>query len=682
MATSTKAKKPAAKKPSKKSAKRVYLDRHLIEQLMFGSGRVRRFTQDSPVLPDVWLEYAIDPSNFRQRLTRSTSDKDPRPAVNLLLTPFRGSPVGEVQKKLRDRIEATRKNAAWKVPVAHDPKANQRIIYNQSTVAATLYFEDLVRAVIPMTDWWKKLADKFNLDRLQNETLRHELARAVQDPEHIKPGIELLKVPPAVLWLVRVVGAIALVHRGKTLPAVFLDPKRGPAAAKDADWLVLVDEVAELMKGIGERDAPRLIFSIALNRVATPTVFSSRNSVKADAAERVFDISCKSIRWAIIDSGIDATHPAFCAPKPPPKDDAEKKKRAKAAADGDPFAERTTRVRGTYDFSLVQRLLDPAEDIEALVAERGSEISPDDLQKHIARLSDALSIGMSIDWGVLGPLLKVPHNKGYRIPKYDHGTHVAGILGGKWKRRKEDEEEPDADPNLFGICPDIELYDMRILDEDGQGDEFTVMAALQFVRWLNSTNDYVAVHGVNMSLSIPHDVTNYACGRTPVCEEAERVVSAGVVVVSAAGNQGYRRQTIDGITDESYNTISITDPGNADLVITVGSTHRGRPHTYGVSYFSSRGPTGDGRVKPDLVAPGEKIESALPNESSGVKDGTSMAAPHVSGAAALLMARYDELVGRPGRIKQILRDSATDLGRERYFQGAGMLDILRALQSV
>ena len=64
------------------------------------------------------------------------------------------------------------------------------------------------------------------------------------------------------------------------------------------------------------------------------------------------------------------------------------------------------------------------------------------------------------------------------------------------------------------------------------------------------------------------------------------------------------------------------------------------------------------------------------------KDGTSMAAPHVSGAAALLMARHDELIADPRRIKEILCSTATDLGRERYFQGSGMVDILRALQSV
>jgi subtilisin family serine protease len=222
-----------------------------------------------------------------------------------------------------------------------------------------------------------------------------------------------------------------------------------------------------------------------------------------------------------------------------------------------------------------------------------------------------------------------------------------------------------------------------VLDDNGVGDEFAVMNALQFVRHLNATNDFMAVHGVNLSLSIPHDISNYACGRTPVCDECERVVAAGVVVVAAAGNQGYRKYTTaEGQVTEGYNSISITDPGNAEQVITVGSTHRYRPHQYGVSYFSSRGPTGDGRLKPDLVAPGERIRGPLPGNTWGDRDGTSMAAPHVSGAAALLMARYSELVGQPRRIKQILTQSATDLGREKTFQGHGMLDVLRAFQSI
>jgi subtilisin family serine protease len=286
-----------------------------------------------------------------------------------------------------------------------------------------------------------------------------------------------------------------------------------------------------------------------------------------------------------------------------------------------------------------------------------------------------LRAGRTLDWTQLEPLvdisLRADGTGAYRPPLHDHGTHVAGILAGA---------DPDSD--YHGMCPDIALYDLRVLDEKGRGEEFAIIAALQFIRYLNARADQLVIHGVNLSLSIIHDVENFACGRTPICDECDRLVASGVVVVAAAGNRGYERVVTAAGELDAYRGISITDPGNAESAITVGATHRFEPHTYGVSYFSSRGPTGDGRRKPDVLAPGERIYSSVLNSAYGPKDGTSMAAPHVSGAAALLMARHNELVGRPARLKQILCSTATDLGRERYFQGAGMLDVLRALQSV
>jgi subtilisin family serine protease len=255
---------------------------------------------------------------------------------------------------------------------------------------------------------------------------------------------------------------------------------------------------------------------------------------------------------------------------------------------------------------------------------------------------------------------------------HDHGTHVAGILAAD-------------DPNgtgYRGMCPDLTLYDFRVLDAEGRGEEFAIIAALQFIRYINARADQPLIHGVNLSLSLLHDVENYACGRTPICDECERLVASGVVVVAAAGNRGYERVLTSAGELEAYRAISITDPGNAESVITVGATHRFQPHAYGVSYFSSRGPTGDGRIKPDILGPGERVYSTLPNNRYGAKDGTSMAAPHVSGVAALLMARHREFVNQPARVKKIICSTATDLGRERYFQGYGMVDALRALQSV
>jgi len=663
---------------------------------MFGTGTARRFTQDSPVLPDVWLQYVNEAAD--------EGSSEHYPAVKLLLTPFRESGAGEVRRALHDRLLADRSKKS--------SKPLPRVIYNQTTVAATLYFEDLVRVVMPMTEWWERVITRPKLDLAkfvepeQNDgsvdakkSARGRVAAALSDPEHNSSRSEEGGIfPPDMLWLIRVVGAIALVRGGKSLPPVFGE-KNGVAVAKWEDWKPIVDAVANLLSDLpqvtdarsdetGETDplAPirerALIYSISLNRQATPTVSRSTLAIKADAARRLFNISCSDLAWGIIDSGIDATHPAFRT--------RHEKDGVKDVPDENPFELKKgkwinqTRVVATYDFTQIDRLLDPTTDdqpdrIKALL---NDPAAADRVRAALDDLNSGLNAGRTIDWKTIAQFLRVPHDASY--PDYtkgmhDHGTHVAGILAGDW-REKENGNSTSGD--LIGVCPDLKLYDLRVLDRNGGGDEFAVMAALQFVRYLNSTNDYVAIHGVNLSLSIPHDIANYACGRTPVCEECERVVSAGTVVVAAAGNQGYRKYTTEEGTAEAYNSISITDPGNADPIITVGATHRYRPHTYGVSYFSSRGPTGDGRIKPDLVAPGEKISAPLPGTLVGVKDGTSMAAPHVSGAAALLMARHNELVGRPARIKDVLKSTATDLGRERYFQGAGMLDVLRALQSV
>src|SRR5262249_27162387 len=295
-----------------------------------------------------------------------------------------------------------------------------------------------------------------------------------------------------------------------------------------------------------------------------------------------------------------------------------------------------------------------------------------------------------LDWELVSPLLEIPHDTKkmpddpddpdtarYRVPGTDHGTHVAGILAGDFP------VDPDTGKELLGMCPQLFLYDLRVFDAQGRGDEFAILCAVEFVGWLNRDRGNPVVHGVNLSLALAHDVDSFACGQTPICEACNHLVGAGTVVVVAAGNTGFEgkgpeKQSLG----SGYRAISITDPGNADNVITVGSTHRRDPHLYGVGYFSARGPPGDGRRQPALPAPGEKITSTIRDGRCQRMDGTSMASPHVAGAAAMLMARYPELVGRPLRIKEILMSTTTDLGREASFQGAGLVDILRALQSV
>jgi len=294
-----------------------------------------------------------------------------------------------------------------------------------------------------------------------------------------------------------------------------------------------------------------------------------------------------------------------------------------------------------------------------------------------------------------------------------HGTHVAGIIAGEWRvpPGTAEDKRPIAVSRylktdtgdieyqqtrlecISGMAPQCKLVSLRVLDENGKGSVSNLIAAISHVQEKNGYGRRLVIHGVNMSLGYNFEPEWFACGQSPLCVEVDRLVKSGVVVVVAAGNSGYGtlKSTI-GATSAGI-ALTINDPGNSDLAITVGSTHRDMPHVYGVSYFSSKGPTGDGRLKPDLVAPGEKIISCATGnlKKDGAKgqacdyvetSGTSMAAPHVSGVIAGFLSVRGEFIGKAERVKEIFLSTATDLRRDRYFQGAGLVDVMRAIQSV
>jgi serine protease AprX len=570
------------------------LDKEELRRLVEERREAGRFTQDSPVMPDVWLGFA-EPEVEQ---------------LDVLLTPTNGVDPAELAADVRDRLgEGT---DAW-------------IAYSGTYAAAYLSLEQLVNAALPLSAWWGSERD----------------------------------------WLATVIGAIEAVRDAKELPV--------EVAEEDlhATGLELVEA--------DEKPAPEpSLKRVTRNRPARRAVSRSRKTIKADAVNRLFDVDCSQLAWAVVDSGIDATHPAFRL-----RDESGAPYEAPFEKGG---VDRT-RVVATYDMTRLR--------LAHRAAEQGRQDHPDPAVAELVerygdqlqRLRTHLLNREPLNWGLLEPLLRVPHapaEKGkasqYEPPSDDHGTHVAGILAADW---------PDAraggadDEELVGICPGLRLYDLRVFapDDDGGGYEFTVSAAFQLIDYLNGFGRKIRIAGANVSLSIHYELSAFGCGQTPVCQEANRLVAGGVVVVAAAGNRGCEKYVLDKEPVEGFRMISLTDPGNAEDAITVGATHATNPHAYGVSYFSSRGPSADGRRKPDLVAPGEKIQATGVGGRAAVMDGTSQAAPHVSGAAALLLARHRELIGKPRRVKKLLMDSATDLEREPYFQGAGLVDALRAAQA-
>ena len=654
-----------AKKP-------IRIPKSLVDHTLLGPARDRRQLQDSPLLGDVWAAYANEPAKPQEllitphrvdpefkRLAHATGDaKHAR---------IKGQTVGQVAAAIDRRVDRGKKRERY-----------AEIACVQGVIAARLYFDEILKIVAPMTSWWSA--------QLKSEEMRKYMGLA-EGMAKISEVLQLFRgrlgawagtstpgAPARELTAFERYAALAgLVHWaagtesqiGKDALAV--EPRELCAILEGKEALESIakglSEVFNEILDKHEEGHSSAVFQVSLNREAKASIARSVPAVKADAARALFSVDCRKIAWAVLDSGIEARHPAF------------------RGEDGKP------RVKRCFDFGNFRKIasLDnrrilnkPAghpdrQERLALLCHPALRHKQDEdaAAASLLKLADRAEEGQPTDWDLVEPFveLDVP-----TPPKAsDHGTHVAGTLGAR-----KDENSPDS---ADGMCPTIQLYDFRVLSADLEDTEFAIIAALQYIRYLNQRNEYITIHGANLSLSIAHNVRNYACGRTPVCIECERLVDSGVVVVVAAGNEGYHEYETKGGIYAGYAPLSITDPGNAGGVITVGATHRYSPHTYGVSFFSSRGPTGDGRLKPDLVAPGERIRAPF-RDGWGDLDGTSMAAPHVSGAAAMLMARYPDLTGQPARVKRLLCESATDLGRERTFQGHGMLDVLRAFQSI
>ncbi|HEX5687468.1 MAG TPA: S8 family peptidase [Ideonella sp.] len=320
-----------------------------------------------------------------------------------------------------------------------------------------------------------------------------------------------------------------------------------------------------------------------------------------------------------------------------------------------------------------------------------------------AALTSFGATGQDITWAVLDTGIQAnhPHFKGVIKEVWDctktgapvpippaqardrdgHGTHVAGIIAGRRNDQAGDER---------GVAPAARLVVYKVLQDNGEGEDAWIIKALDHIAAQNEQiTDGLAIHGVNLSLGGPFDNTVYGCGFSPLCAELRRLWRAGVLVVVSSGNEGTMQVSTPDGECEINSVMSIGDPANLEECIAVGSVHADKPHLFGISSFSSRGPTADGRTKPDVVAPGERISSCNAAFRAGDPDslyreesGTSMAAPHVSGLLAAFLSVRREFRGRPDEVKRVLLDACTDLHRDRYHQGHGMPNLMQMLLAV
>ena len=223
-----------------------------------------------------------------------------------------------------------------------------------------------------------------------------------------------------------------------------------------------------------------------------------------------------------------------------------------------------------------------------------------------------------------------PHDSG------SHGTHCAGIAAGTG----------GSSGQYAGVAPQAKLVGVIALD-GGSGDEGDL---LRSVDWTIQNKDRFSIDVMSLSLGGPVVIPGATnTGSSSISQALDVAVEAGIVTVVAIGN---------GNLGLAAHPASVSYPGDSVKAITVGSVN----DDHSREIYSSRGPTGDGRLKPDVMAPGGAIMSAQAGSGDGYVSysGTSMATPHVAGVAALMLQANPNVspTSSTDYVKQILRETS------------------------
>jgi serine protease AprX len=288
--------------------------------------------------------------------------------------------------------------------------------------------------------------------------------------------------------------------------------------------------------------------------------------------------------------------------------------------------------------------------VTVAVLDTGADLAHPDLYGHV--------LGVNVNNSASGP-----------SDGYGHGSHVAGIIGGQ-----------DPTGQNIGIAPRATVISVKVSDDNGAANESDVLRGLQ---WVDQNHGTYHIRAINLSVtaSVPQ---SYAT--SPIDAAVEHLWHEGVTTVVSAGNLGASQDAV------------WYAPGNDPLAISVGCLDENlttSPADDSLCPISSRGFTEDGFAKPDVVAPGRKIVAPLASGINGKPtglaltyperitadghhirlSGTSMAAPMVTGAIALLLQRHPTLT--PDQLKQIMVRSASAYPGQA--DAAGRLNIKAAL---